>query len=174
MSEKTMTLQRVSRVSLVIFMAVAVMLVLATPVSAEEGKAKKEYFKKDGYHLKDKRFFKKHKKFKARWNQMSKGDIQELKAKHTKLRKQRRAEFESFVGKSKEEIRKARKSGTSVGELLEQSGKTQDDARQFLENRAEKKLNHVKEKKDISDERELKIRERMKGFVQRMLSKWFK
>lgn len=173
MNTKTLTLSKVSKASLVTFLAAAVLILFTQNVQAYEGKTKKEYFKKDGYNLKDRRFFKKHKDFRARYDQMPKEEIQKLKSLHRERMKKRKAKFESFVGKTKEEIAEARKDGATMGQILEESGKTKEDAQQFLADRGEEKLAHIKQKKDISPEKEQKIRNKINSFVQRILGRWF-
>lgn len=171
MKQKTQTLKRVTRTSVTLFMAAAVILLTAQSALAYEGDHKTEnQVKRSGYHQRDGV----NNGFRARYRRLSGEQREVFKKRHAERKAQRRAEFEAFIGKSKDEISDAKAQGRSMGEVLQESGKTEQDAREFLNKRVEQKIAHVKERHDISEKKEQKIRERMSSFVEKIIGKWFR
>jgi len=83
------------------------------------------------------------------------------------------SEFETFVGLSVAEIREQKKDGKTMGEILEDQGKDRGETEAFLEARAETKIEAAVERKDLNDEQEDNLRDRIYNFIQKLLDRWF-
>lgn len=83
------------------------------------------------------------------------------------------AEFESFIGLSIEEVREAKKDGKSMGDILESQGKDRGETEEYLEARADARIEAAVERKDLSDEEEENLRERIYNFIDKLLDRWF-
>lgn len=88
-------------------------------------------------------------------------------------RDEKRAELEAFVGLSRDEIRTARRSGQSMGDILAAQGKSEADAETFLTEQANQRVEMIAEDHALSAEEKFTLQERVSNFVQSMLSRWF-
>lgn len=88
-------------------------------------------------------------------------------------REENRAEMEEFTGMNREEMRAAHQDGQSIGDVLLENGKSEADAEDFLLERANERVDHVLEMHDLSETQETTLRERVSGFVERILGRWF-
>lgn len=111
--------------------------------------------------------------WKANHKDMTAEERAEFKAEMKEARKDNHAEFATFVGLSIEEIREAKKDGKTMGEILEDQGKDRGETEEFLEARAETKIEAAVERKDLNDEQEDNLRDRLYNFIQKLLDRWF-
>jgi|GEM_PF-3145203 len=115
---------------------------------------------------------------KAECEEMSDEERQELREQHREERQERKAEraaaMEEFTGLTHDELREKRQAGVTMDEVLEEQGIDEDDAREFLIERAEDHAEELVERHDLSDEEAETLRDRIQAFVDNILERWFK
>lgn len=111
--------------------------------------------------------------FKGDFQNLSEEERAQMREEHQARRGEHKAEMEEFTGKTREEMREARQSGQTMGEVLEENGKSQEDAEAFLTQRVNEKVDHITEKHDLDESQVETIRARVGDFVQKILGKWF-
>lgn len=99
--------------------------------------------------------------------------FEERRAERQEHREAKTAAFEEFVGLDKEEIRELKADGQSMGDILESQGITEDEAEDFLTERANDKVDDLVERHDLSEADENTLRDRIANFVQNILDRWF-
>lgn len=122
---------------------------------------------------------------KAEWREAKKAEFEnltdeerqalreEMRENKQTAREERRAAFEEFTGLSGEELKEAKQSGESIGNLLSAQGITEGDAENFLTEQATNKVDSITERHDIDAEDEQTLRDRISTFVQSILDRWF-
>lgn len=98
---------------------------------------------------------------------------EEMKVNRGVMREERKAQIEAFTGISHDELKTARQSGESMGDILTEQGITEDEAESFLAERANDRVDNIVEKRDLDAEDEQTLRDRIATFVQKILGKWF-
>lgn len=98
---------------------------------------------------------------------------EEHRAEKQEYREAKKEAFEEFVGLEKEEIRELKQDGQSMGEILEGQGISEDEAEEFLTERANEKVDFLVEKHDLGAVDEQTLRDRIANFVQSILDRWF-
>jgi hypothetical protein len=98
---------------------------------------------------------------------------EEHRAERRAHRDERHQETADFVGVSTDELKEARETGVSMGELLTENGKTQEDAETFLTTQANEHVDSIVERHELDTQEEATIRGRVSEFVGSILSRWF-
>ena len=88
-------------------------------------------------------------------------------------REENQQEVADFVGVSSDELKQAHENGTSIGDLLTQNGKTQEDATTFLTEQATDRADSIVERHELDTEEEATVRGRITEFVTSILGRWF-
>jgi len=82
--------------------------------------------------------------------------------------------FENFSGITKEDAKEIRQSGGSIGNVILDSGKSESEIKNFLENQAEERVEDFVERFDVSAETETTLRAKIADFVENMFERLFK
>lgn len=170
-------MKNISKIALVTTLVVGGSLISSTPASAFEG-GMHERGGEDRFHLVSEEmrteFREEHKQ---EFENLSEEERNSLREEH---KEERRANKESnqqevadFVGVSTDELKEAHQNGTSIGDLLTENGKTQEDANTFLTEQANKKADSIVERHELTSEEEATVRGRVSEFVQSILARWF-
>ena len=104
---------------------------------------------------------------------MSYEERAELRQSRQAVREEHREEMENFTGISHEEMRELHWNGESVGDVLEANGVTESEAEEFLTERAEERVDFIVDRHDLDADAEESLRDRITGFVDRILGRWF-
>jgi len=104
---------------------------------------------------------------------LTKEERNALKEKHHSQILQKQAEFESFTGLTRTEMRDLRQSGGTIGEVLISNGKTQADAEVFLTKQANDRIDSIVERHGLSSSEEATLRSKVSGSVQNIIDRWF-
>jgi hypothetical protein len=104
---------------------------------------------------------------------MSFDERAELRQERAEFRDQHREEMENFTGISHEEMRELHWNGGSVGDILKSKGITEAEAEKFLTDEAEERVDAIVERHDLDADAEETLRDRVSGFVDRILNRWF-
>lgn len=175
-------MKNISKIALVTTLVVGGTLLGSTSVSAFEGGMRGEMRQRsdeDKFHLVSEEmregFREEHKE---EFENLSEEEHIALREEHRSERKANRdanqQEMANFVGVSTDELKEAHQNGTSMGDLLTENGKTQEDATTFLTEKANERIDSIVEKHDLDSEEESTVRSRVTEFVENILNKWFK
>jgi hypothetical protein len=110
---------------------------------------------------------------KANFQSLTDEERAELRENRRETMEERRQEFEEFTGLSREEKKKLRQSGETIGDVLLDQGKTESDAEEFLTDRANERVDMIVERHNLDSDEERTIRERITEFVSSILDRWF-
>ena len=88
-------------------------------------------------------------------------------------REERQKEVEDFTGLSHEEMQRLHWNGGSVGDVLESKGITEAEAEAFLAEQAREHVDSIVERHNLDADAERTLRDRVSGFVDRILERWF-
>lgn len=105
--------------------------------------------------------------------EMSYEERAEWRQERAEFREQHQEEMENFTGLSHEEMRELHWNGESVGDVLESKGITEAEAEAFLTEQAEERVDAIADRHDLDAEAEETLRDRVSGFVDRVLERWF-
>lgn len=96
------------------------------------------------------------------------------------LRNERRSKWtyhqkaiEEFTGLDIETIRERIKNGESLGDIISELGKTEEEAQAFLTQIGEDRVSHIVETHDLSEEDAQTLYQRVSDWVENILSRWF-
>ncbi|MDA1079747.1 MAG: hypothetical protein O2840_03630 [bacterium] len=159
-------MNNLKKTSLGLATASGVLLVTLSPASAFEGERR--------MGMQDKLVpTEMHKPFRAQHENLTEEEREQLREERRAHRDEKRAEMEAFVGLSRDEMRDARKSGQSMGDILAAQGKSEADAEAFLTEQANERVEMLSERHELSTEQVTTLRSRVTNFVQSMLARWF-
>lgn len=85
-----------------------------------------------------------------------------------------RQAFEAFTGISKEEMKSLHQSGKSLGDILTDSGKTENDVKNFLTTQFNSRIDMIVKQHSLSSDQEQTLRDRVSDAVEKTLSRLFK
>lgn len=111
--------------------------------------------------------------FKGNFTSLSDEERTGLREERQRMMEERHQEFEDFSGLTHEEVREIRHSGESIGDAFLQNGVTEEDAEDFLIERAEDRVENIVERFDLDAGEEQTLRDRIANFVKNILAKWF-
>lgn len=98
---------------------------------------------------------------------------EEMKTKRAGMHEEKKQAFLAFSGLTADEVKEARQSGESIGDILEAQGITEEDAEAFITARANDKVDTIVERHNLDEDKEQTLRERVSTFIGKILSKWF-
>lgn len=104
---------------------------------------------------------------------LSEEERKELFEKRQNAMQEQREEWQDFIGLSPEEIREEVKDGNTIGDILEDQGKSEEDAEEFLTDQANERVDEIVDRRDLDSEQEENLRDRAITFVQKILDRWF-
>lgn len=96
-----------------------------------------------------------------------------LREERRTMHEERKAEFEGFVGLTKEELRERHRNGETMSDILESQGITEEEAETFFVTQANEKVDTIVEKHNLSEEEESTLRNRISEFVQNIMNRFF-
>jgi len=167
-------MKHTTQISLAVIALVATVGISAISIesaAACEGFGKGKHFAKgDRFHLVPPEM---KSEFRGKFKDLSDEERAVLKEEMKAMKQAHHAQMEEFTGHTKEEMREFRKDGKTMGDILAEQGKTQEDAEAFLTEMANDRVDTIVERHDLSAEDEQTIRERIVEFVQHILNKWF-
>ncbi|HVU80130.1 MAG TPA: hypothetical protein VHD37_02075 [Candidatus Paceibacterota bacterium] len=108
--------------------------------------------------------------FKNMTKEERKSWMEDMKAQWQKWR----TDWENFVGLSSKEIRAELKDGKTMGDVLEDQGKSEAQTKVFLTDKANDRVDALADRYDLSSSQEATLRDRIANFVQHILDRWFK
>ncbi len=111
--------------------------------------------------------------FREEHQNLSEEERAQMREEHRSMRDEKKAEMEEFTGVTREEMREAHQNGETMGDVLLENGKTQEDAETFLTQRANEKVDHIVERHELDETQASSLRERVDDFVQSILGRWF-
>ena len=175
-------MKNISKIALVTTLVVGGTLLGSTSVSAFEGEMRGEMRERGGedkFRLVSQEMREEFKEeHKAEFENLSEEERIALREEHREERRSNRdanrQEVADFVGVSTQELKEAHQNGTSMGDILTENGKTQEDATTFLTERANERVDSIVERHDLDSEEESTVRSRVTEFVENILNKWFK
>jgi len=108
-------------------------------------------------------------------------DLQNMsEEERLQLRNERRSKWtyhqkaiEEFTGLEIGEIRERIRNGESLGDIIQELGKTPVEAEAFLTQLGEQRVSHIVETHDLSEEDAQTLYEKVSGWVENILSRWF-
>jgi hypothetical protein len=173
-------MKTISKIALVTTIVVGSTVLSSTQASAFEGKmgGRMRSEGRNKFHLVSQEmkegFREAHK---AEFENLSDEEKEALKSEHRTQRKANREsiklEVAEFVGVTTDELKDARKNKVSMGELLTQNGKTQEDATSFLTQKANSRVSEISERHDLDEAQTQTLSARVSGFVENIVNKWF-
>jgi DNA-directed RNA polymerase specialized sigma subunit len=174
-------MNNISKIALVTTLVVGGTLLGSTSVSAFEGGMRGKMHDrggKDRFHLVSQEMRDEFRaEHKAEFENLSQEERKALKVEHRAEKKAHREEHKQevadFVGVSTDELKEARNNGTSIGDLLTQNGKTQDEANTFLTEKANERVDFIVERHELNSEEEASVRSKVTEFVANILGRWF-
>lgn len=98
---------------------------------------------------------------------------EEKMTQRKEMHEAKKAEFESFTGLTRDEMKVARQSDESMGDILGAKGVTEDDVETFFTTRLTEKVDSIVERHDLGADAEQTMRDRISEFVGKILGKWF-
>jgi len=109
----------------------------------------------------------------AQHQNMSEEERAARHAEHRAMRAEKHEAMEEFTGLSHDELREVRRDGGSIGGVVLENGRTQQDAEVFLQQQANERVDAIVERHNLDDAQEQGVRDRVGEFVQNMLNRWF-
>ncbi len=167
-------MNNLKKTSLTLATATGVLLITLAPASAFEG-GKRMGMHPEGRMAPENRLVtpELREQFHEQHEDLSEEEREQLREERRAHREDKRAEMEAFVGLSREEMREARQSGQSMGDILAAQGKSEADAEAFLTEQANERVEMIAEHHELSAEEVVTLQERVSNFVQTMLARWF-
>ena len=111
--------------------------------------------------------------FRSEYEALSDEEKESLRAEREVNREQKRAEMEEFTGMTREEMREAHRNGQDVSEILSENGVTEESAKAYLTQKANERVDTIVERHDLDEAEVQSIKDRISGFVQSKLDRWF-
>ena len=111
--------------------------------------------------------------FKTDYQSLTEAEKQALRQEREAYREEHKSQLESFLGMTQEELRAAKRSGESMGDILSEKGISQEQAESFLTERVSEKVDKIVDRHDLSPEQADTIKSRVTDFVQNILTRWF-
>ncbi len=112
--------------------------------------------------------------FKQERKNLSKEERQILKENRQNNQEEKRKELENFLGLSHDEIKSLKKTGLSMGEIVQKQGKSESDVRNFFTQRMSTRVNKIMETHNLTESQVTELKNRISQVIDNIITSWFK